>query len=376
MQPGGGQGGPGMGGRGMGGFNFDPSQIFDRIANGKEVITRNDMNPPERFDQMAQNMGITNGRITRQQFVTYMQERMANRGAGGGPGRGGPGGGGPGGDRGGRGGDPSSWAERSFQRLDQNGDGLLNFDEMPESLRIERDKWDANKDGFIDLNEYKGYIQARLQQFQQEGGMGGLGMGSLFGSGRDQDDEEEKKPTVYRAGNLPRGLPAWFTELDEDEDAQIGLYEWKKSGRTMAEFAKIDRNGDGFLTVDEVLRYVGQSPDGNGDSTGSPGTRPSFAGGPPSFGGNGGPPGGGRMPSWGGGSPGGGMPSWGGGPPGGGMPMWPNMWGNRGGGQGGGRGPGGMEKGMGRPGGNGMRGPGGGGDRGKGKDKDRRGGNG
>ena len=34
------------------------------------------------------------------------------------------------------------WAESTFRRMDTNGDGLLNYDEMSESLRAERDKWD------------------------------------------------------------------------------------------------------------------------------------------------------------------------------------------------------------------------------------------
>jgi hypothetical protein len=60
---------------------------------------------------------------------------------------------------------------------------------------------------------------------------------------------------AYRAGKLPKELPAWFTQLDTNQDAQISLFEWRASNRSLQEFAKIDRNDDGFLTVDEVLRY-------------------------------------------------------------------------------------------------------------------------
>jgi len=71
-------------------------------------------------------------------------------------------------------------------------------------------------------------------------------------------EEDGSKPVVYRAGKLPPGLPDWFTQLDTDRDGQVGLYEWKHSGRPLEEFHAMDRNGDGFLTVEEVLRYIRQ----------------------------------------------------------------------------------------------------------------------
>src|SRR5262245_51570279 len=49
-------------------------------------------------------------------------------------------------------------AEERFRELDRNGDGLLSFDEMPEPLKAERDKWDVNRDGHIDLSEWNEYF--------------------------------------------------------------------------------------------------------------------------------------------------------------------------------------------------------------------------
>jgi hypothetical protein len=90
---------------------------------------------------------------------------------------------------------------------------------------------------------------------------------------------EERRPVVYRAGRLPRGLPDWFTQLDTDGDAQIGLYEWKHSGRPLEEFRAMDRNNDGFVTVEEVLWYLAREKDrlakladrGEGSSPGTAG---------------------------------------------------------------------------------------------------------
>ncbi len=66
---------------------------------------------------------------------------------------------------------------------------------------------------------------------------------------------EDKRPTVYRVGNLPPGLPAWFATYDSDRDGQVGLYEWKAAGASVSDFQKIDLNGDGFITMDEAMRY-------------------------------------------------------------------------------------------------------------------------
>src|SRR5262249_34847911 len=159
-------------------------------------------------------------------------------------------------------------------------------------LRAERDKWDTNKDGFIDLSEFKAYFQAVVQQRMAENGGWNPnwqgGMPDLGSPPVPAEDEEIKKPVVYHAGNLPKDIPDWFKQIDSDGDGQIGLYEWKVSGRSLEEFRKIDRNNDGFLTIDEVMRYVAEqkkagggppSPRG-GFAARGPGGNPGFAGRP------------------------------------------------------------------------------------------------
>jgi Ca2+-binding EF-hand superfamily protein len=214
--PGGGQDGGGFGGRGGKGGrgrNFDPAMIQQWMEKMKGQTGGDSAQAP----QWTPGMG---------------------RGPGG-MGRGGPGGG--------QGNSLDDFVQKQFQRYDKNGDGLLNSDEMPDNLKAELDKWDTDKNGFIDLNEFKAWMQARIQQRVLE----------RNDENKDSTDstEERKPPVAYRRGTLPKELPAWFSEMDTDQDAQIGLYEWKVSGRSLDEFTKIDRNGDGFLTVDEVLRY-------------------------------------------------------------------------------------------------------------------------
>jgi Ca2+-binding EF-hand superfamily protein len=254
----------------MGGGQFDPNAIFNMMSGGKDVIILSQVDPgvARRLQRTVDALGITNGQITREQYNQYLQQRMAQWGGGRGmtPGApAAPGGapqvpGAPGGPQA----DPTErWAENAFRRADLNGDGLLNYDEMDESLRAERDKWDTNKDGFIDLNEFKAYFKQRIaDRFGQAGPGGPGGQGGMpFIPGQDQTpmpEEEEKKPVVYRAGKLPKELPAWFAQLDTDKDGQIGLYEWRAAGRPIGDFMAMDRNQDGFLTVEEVLRYEKQ----------------------------------------------------------------------------------------------------------------------
>jgi hypothetical protein len=303
----------------------DPSQFFDMLAKGKDVITRDSLDPmfQRMFDGMAQRMGVTNGQITREQFMEQAQRRMNGGGGPGGPG-------GPmsltvtKGPDGAPAFDMNRVAEDRFRQLDKDSDGLLKVEEMPESLKAERDKWDANKDGFIDLYEYKEYFKARMQQAQQERGPDGASPGGPADPGAPgaipspADDHEEKRPTVYRAGKLPKDMPPWFAQLDTDGDGQVGLYEWVKGGRPVDEFRKMNRNGDGFLTVDDVLRYMKlNKSNGEGDAVasaapGGPGmtfmVSPNPGGGPSADGGNRGMfgvPGGGPRGNRGNGGPGG-----------------------------------------------------------------------
>jgi hypothetical protein len=161
---------------------------------------------------------------------------------------------------------PSVQVEQTMKllaKLDQNGDGVLSPEEMPEGLRSERGRWDADRDGFISPDEYWPYYRGRLESLSQQVAAGQIDLGLKRGGpvvGSVPAVEEKPRPTVYRAGQLPQGLPDWFSKLDADRDAQLGLYEWKKSGRSLEEFSRMDRNGDGLVTVAELTRYLEQQP--------------------------------------------------------------------------------------------------------------------
>jgi hypothetical protein len=160
--------------------------------------------------------------------------------------------------------------ESLFRRLDVNEDGWLGPDEMPDGLRGALARWDANRDGVLDLKEYEAYYQDHLGRLSQDVIAGKIDLRLKRGGPRPSPPTppppapELSRPVVYRYGRLPAGLPDWFAHLDTDKDGQVGLYEWLRGGRPRAEFLKMDINRDGFLTAEELLRHLragGSPPD-------------------------------------------------------------------------------------------------------------------
>jgi hypothetical protein len=290
-----GQGGgaPGGGKKGAGGG--DANAMFDYYSKGKPYVVITDVRfGQQQMAQFAQDKGITNGQLTRAQFVEYQEQMNAKIAAGmSGMGKGGPGGGGPGGKRpgGGDGGFPvpggmnvspsvdviNQLADADFKRRDANGDGRLNQEEMPGPLKFGLAKWDKNGDGLIDLQEYRDYFASRL------GGGGGGDDGGTRGIASIIIEEEEldRKPVVFRVGGkMPAGLPAWFKELDADLDGQVALYEWRKGGKALDEFKLWDINDDGFITPEEAVKYQATIAAGSNvasaESAAYPSERPQF----------------------------------------------------------------------------------------------------
>jgi hypothetical protein len=123
---------------------------------------------------------------------------------------------------------------------------------MSETLQAEREKYDTNHDGFIDLNEFRNYVTARFSNSRSSDSPR-VARDDGPGGPAPAEDEERKRPTILRAGNLPRDFP--YASLDIDQDGQVGLYEWKQASRRISEFLPMDLNNDGYLTVDEYYRW-------------------------------------------------------------------------------------------------------------------------
>jgi hypothetical protein len=265
------------GGKKGGGFKgMDAGSLFDMMARGKPSIAIADLRgwQAQMAAQYAQQKGITNGMLTRAQFIEFQDQARASKGPRG-----------PFGFPGGPGQSSNvtiiqqnqssspdvlnQLADADFKRRDKNGDGKLNQDEMSPFLRKDLAKWDKNGDGFIDMYEYREYYMARLA-----GDVGGRDDTRGIASIVIEEEELDRKPVVFRAGGkMPPGLPSWFMELDTDGDGQVALYEWRKAGKKLDEFSEWDLNDDGFITPDEAVKHLASI----GGAASSPGQTPSAA---------------------------------------------------------------------------------------------------
>jgi Ca2+-binding EF-hand superfamily protein len=249
----------------------DPDAAFNALSNGKEIIVVSELSPDQQMKLKfaASRLGFEfSEKITREQFKDSVS-MFKKAPPGGGPD--GPGGKGPPQGKGGPGGSREDRATALFRRYDRNGDGVLSHDEVPEALEQYFEKFDTDKSATISENEFKEFYNAMWSN-GREPPANPAGDKAADPTRKEQvakPAHEENKPTVYRAGKLPKGLPEWFTKLDNegDQDGQVALWEARNDKSVLDNFAKMDLNGDGLLTAEEVLRYMAKQKKPPADST-------------------------------------------------------------------------------------------------------------
>jgi hypothetical protein len=158
--------------------------------------------------------------------------------------------------------------EEFFKKWDTNLDGKLTEEEISKNDRFKAEwkTWDENKDSVITLDEYSKYLASRFgigsnekgerADGEKKGRKGDKGSAEPSVGRVEIEDIVNPEIIVHRTlGKLPDGMPKWFVELDTNKDNQVSLLEWLRASKTAAEFARIDRNDDGLLTIDEVYRH-------------------------------------------------------------------------------------------------------------------------
>jgi len=233
-------------------IKIDPGVVFDQLMSkgrGYFLISEVRSNRAD-LEKFAAQEGIKDGKLTRNQFVKFwnlrseqrkqVDSKIAKKSKKPDDDDDDP---------------PLNPAERVFNDLDLNRDGFLNAEEIAfaKQFKNEWKKWDADDDGLISLDEWKAYWR------QKDMAPGVLAKKNPS----EQETASAKKPPANKidakvvqaqVSKTPAVLPAWFAQIDLDKDGQISLYEWKKAGKDIEEFLKLDLNDDGFLTAKEVLR--------------------------------------------------------------------------------------------------------------------------
>lgn len=151
-------------------------------------------------------------------------------------------------------------ARTMIKTKDANNDGKLQADEMEEMFVKPKD---PNGDGTVTLEE----LTAQLGASKGEAGgekSAERGGGERPRGGRgDRDDGDSGGDGGARRSfrfltpkeRLPKGIPDWFVDADDDGDGQIMMAEyagrWTESKAT--EFTRRDKDGDGVITPREAV---------------------------------------------------------------------------------------------------------------------------
>jgi Ca2+-binding EF-hand superfamily protein len=224
------------GGRGgRGGQFINPREVFARLdANKDGKLSKEEAQGPlkENFDRFDAN---SDGSLSVEEASRFGGQR---------PGGQRPGGGAP---------DPQQ-LNALFDRTDANSDGKIAKDEMPE----------PHREQFGQYLERQGITTASKEQFGRF--MAFVAQRGRPGEGRPGEPRPgEPRPGEPRFGD---GRPPLFVALDADNDGELSSGEIEAASKSLQ---KLDKNGDGKLTRDELGQP--SSPQGfrPGDAPGGPG---------------------------------------------------------------------------------------------------------
>lgn len=132
----------------------------------------------------------------------------------------------------------SAGSQERFNRLDQDGDGVINSDETPRPrLRMGgmgggfMARWDTNGDGQVTSDEFSGPDE-HFTQLDQDGN------GII--------DESEAPAPIHRHGRMRGDM---IGHLDKDSDGKISKDEFPSPDE---HFTQLDVNSDGYIDESEL----------------------------------------------------------------------------------------------------------------------------
>lgn len=204
---------------------------FDLLAGRNDQWWRDDAATPqlgELFDRVAQRLDLGPvPSLTRDEFAKYAKrvlvpqnppppDKMPN---------------------------PDEDADKVFRVLDRNGDAELEDGELTTDLADNKLFADLDEDGRVSRHEYRSAFRQRAVA---------KALTALAKTGEAPRGLAADLPPAKNRDNLPE----WFARLDTDRDGQLSLFECRTGGGSVALFADMDLNGDGYLTRDEYRRYA------------------------------------------------------------------------------------------------------------------------
>jgi hypothetical protein len=184
-------------------------------------------------------------------------------------------------------------AESLINQYDEDGSGRLEEYEWP-NVRGNPEAWDTNKDGIVTQEEVTAYLDNYSGGSSNSAPRAPEPGESYVVEGPKPAGGRKSERFLTATERLPKGLPDWFTRSDADADGQVQMWEYSTTwnDETVAEFAKLDFDGDGIITTAEALgesSVASAGTRGNSSTTRTTSSSPTTRGGG-DFGG----PGGGR----------------------------------------------------------------------------------
>jgi Ca2+-binding EF-hand superfamily protein len=203
------------------------AELFNKLDANKDGVVTSDEVPDDKqsiFERLLR-VGDANGdkKLSKEELVAGLKQAAPAEAPGRAPG-------------GAPGGLPNVSAKEIFARLDKDGNGKIEKDEIPERMKENIGRVDSNSDDVVDLAEFEKVAQ--------------------FFAGRRPDGAPEGRPNPGGPGPGPGG-PV-LRALDADGDGEISASELADATKALA---KLDKNGDGKLTRDEIGPPPGARPE-------------------------------------------------------------------------------------------------------------------